>query len=218
VDEDLKAAREAERKAAELHYLGWEAGAGAAIWARAAQDVLALLESARERFAANPTVSREVWERFHGAAFMLIVAIDQVLAFERRIRRLTGDAELAKARSRFDAVCPGAEDLRDMVAHLDVYAIGHGRRQQPTDEGTPPPISEQNLAVTPFWLGNSGDTYIDLGDKRIDLRAATKAATELAQVVEQVRAKYLARVEKEANAAMWRRLERYKRGESEPDD
>jgi hypothetical protein len=95
VDEDLRVSREAERKAAELHYLGWEVGAGATIWARAAQDVLALHESARERFAAN-TADREVWERFHGTALLVIVAIAQVLAFARRVRRLTGDAELMK--------------------------------------------------------------------------------------------------------------------------
>jgi hypothetical protein len=211
MDEELEAAREAERRAAELHYLGWEVGAGASIWARAVQDVLVLHESSRERFEAN-TVDREAWERFHASALMLVFAIEQVLAFERRIRRLTGDADLQKARARFDAVCPDAEELRDMIAHLDDYAVGSGWRQQATEDGAPPSISEQNLAVTPFWVGDSGEysgTYIDLGDKRIELRVAARAATDLAEAVEQVRARHLARVEKEANDARRRHYERY---------
>lgn len=62
MDEYLRAEREANRKAAALHYVGPEVGVGATIWARAVQDVLALHESARARFAAN-TAGLEDWER-----------------------------------------------------------------------------------------------------------------------------------------------------------
>jgi hypothetical protein len=126
MDEYLAGEREVNRKAAALHYVGPEVGVGATIWARAVQDVLALHESARARFAAN-TAGLEDWERFHGTAFMLVVAVEQILGFERTVRRLTGDAELAKARARFDYVCPDAEGLRDLVAHLDDYAVGKSR-------------------------------------------------------------------------------------------
>lgn len=216
MDKELEVAKEAERKAADLHHVGPEVGVGATIWARAVQDLLALHESARERFTAN-TVDLEVWERFHGTAFMLVVAVAQVLAFEQRVRRLTGDAELAKARARFDAVCPDAKDLRHLVAHLDDYAVGSGRRQLPTDEGVPPSLSERNVYPVPFWMGDAGDfgsTYLDLGDKRLNLGDAARAATELARVVERVRAKHLARVEQEANDAMSRRFERYTQASS----
>ena len=128
MDEHEAAACKAEHKAAALHNVGWQTGAGATIWARAAQDVLAQHESARERFAAN-TADLETWERLHATALMLAVAIDQVLAFEHRVRRLTGDAELTKARARFDAAFPDATLLRDLVAHLDDYAVGEGERQ-----------------------------------------------------------------------------------------
>jgi hypothetical protein len=84
---------ETEHKAAALHNLDFERGTGAAIWARAVADVLALHESARERFASE-TADREAWERLHSSALLLVVAIEQVLAFERRVRRLAGDAEL----------------------------------------------------------------------------------------------------------------------------
>jgi hypothetical protein len=41
-----------------------------------------------------------------------------------------------KARARFDAVGPDAEALRDLVAHLDEYAVGKGSRQ--TGKRLPP--------------------------------------------------------------------------------
>jgi hypothetical protein len=196
------AQHKAEHKAAALHNVGWETGAGATIWARAVQDGLALHESARERYAAN-TVDLETWERLHGTALMLVVAIDQVLVFERRVRRLTGDAELPKARARFDyAAGSDAEALRDIVAHLDEYAVGQGRRQTGK---LMPPVSEQYLATFLYWT-DGGGTIVELGGHHLNLRAATSAAIELAQVVEQVRAKHLKLTEQEANAAARRRF------------
>jgi hypothetical protein len=118
----------AERLAAGLHALGWEVGAGAAIWARVIKDELARHDGARARFETN-TADREAWDRLHGSGFVLAVAIAQVLAFETRVRKLTGDAELARARADFDAVAPRAKDVRDVAAHLDEYAIGEGKRQ-----------------------------------------------------------------------------------------
>ncbi len=191
----------AEHKAAALHNVGWETGAGATIWARAIQDVLALHESARERFAAE-TADLEAWERLHGTALMLAVAIDQVLAFECRVRKLTGDAELAQARARFDArVGPDAERIRDLVTHLDAYVVGVGWRQIGKRS---PAISDKYLASLVYW-GNGGSTVFNLGDESLYLRPAASAAIELAQVVERVRARHLKRAEEEANAALRRR-------------
>ena len=199
-DEVLQRAAEQEHKASALHRLGWETGAGATIWARSIQDELARHEKAREDHAAN-TADLQAWERFHGSALLLVVAIDQVLAFDCRVRSLTGDAELAKARARFDAVGPDAEELRDLVAHLDAYAVGQGRRQ--TGKATPP-LTEEHLETFLYW-GNGGGTELRLGDKQVNLRAAAHAAVELAHVVERVRAKHLQITEQEANAAMRRR-------------
>jgi len=173
----------------------------ATIWARAVQDQLPLHESARERYAAN-TADLETWERLHSTALMLVVAIDQVLAFERRVRRLTGDAELAEARARFDAFVPDAEAVRDLISHLNEYAVGEGWRQQGKRT---PPISDAYLATFIYW-GDGGGTILNLGDERVNLRAAANAAIELAQVVERVRARHLELVEREANAAARRRF------------
>ena len=103
-DEALE--RAAEHKAAALHNLGWETGAGATIWARAISDLLKQHEAVRDSMGQQ--IALEEWERLHSTALLLVVAIDQVLAFERRVRRLTGDAELARARANFDAVGPAS--------------------------------------------------------------------------------------------------------------
>src|SRR5688572_15934775 len=103
----------AEHKAAALHNLGWETGAGAAIWARVLSDELKRHDAARAGYGKQP--NREAWDRMHGTALVLVIAVDQVLAFEQRVRKLTGDAELHRARENFDAVAPRAGAIRDLV-------------------------------------------------------------------------------------------------------
>jgi hypothetical protein len=203
MDEDEAAQREAEHKAAALYNVGWQTGAGATIWARAAQDVLAQHESARERFDTS-TADLETWERLHATALTLVVAIDQVLAFEHRVQQLTGDAELVKARASFNAAFQDAKLLRDLVTHLDDYAVGEGLRQLGKRQ---PPLDEPHrsyVSTFVYWVCGGG-SILDLGDHRLDVSAAARAVIDLAQVVERVRAKHLVRVEQEANAAMQRR-------------
>jgi hypothetical protein len=195
---DIEAKQRAgEHVAAALHNLGWEQGAGATIWARAITDELARLEDARARFETD-TADLEAWERLHSSALLLVVSIDQVLVFEYRVRCLTGDAELQKARAAFEARGPDVAALRDIVMHLDAYAVGEGHRQ--TGE-TLPRIAEKYVSQF-IWYTPGGDVRVDLGDEQVSLGAAARAAIELAQVVERVRAKYLQRAEEEANAAL----------------
>ena len=195
---DLEAKQSAgEDLAAALHHLGWEQGAGATIWARAVSDELARLQDARERFETD-TADLEAWERLHSSALLLIVSIDQVLVFERRVPRLTGDAELQKARAVFEGRVPDIEALRDIVMHLDAYAVGEGNRQTGK---TLPPIAESYVSQI-IWYTPGGDVRVDLGDEQISLDTAARAAIELAQVVERVRARCLQRAEEEANAAL----------------
>ena len=155
-----------EHLAGALYMLGWQVGAGAAIWAQVIKDELARHDAARARFETN-TADRESWDRLHGSGFVLAVAIAQVLAFETRVRKLTGDADLANARANFDAVAPHANAVRNVAAHLDEYAVGEGRRQT---ERRPPherAISERNVQPFVYWT-DSGATYPDLGG---DLRS-----------------------------------------------
>lgn len=88
---------------------------------------------------------------------MLVVAIDQVLAFEARVRRLTGDAKLARARAHFDGVGPRAGALRDLVVHLDDYAVGMGNRQRGK---AGPVITDPYLETFLYWT-NDGGTILD---------------------------------------------------------
>lgn len=113
-----------------------------------------------------------------------------------------GDAELAKARRRFDATCRDAEQLRDLISHFDDYAVGEGERQT----GLREPRLDDKYPSPLIWWGNGGGTILDLGDSQVNLRVAAAAATNLAQVVEQVRERYLERAERDANAELRRRF------------
>lgn len=191
---------EAIHKAAALHNLGWEQGAGATVWARAVRHELAWHEEARERWG-DGNRSLEVWESLHASALMIVVAIGQVLSYERRVMGFSGDAELAAARDRFDAICRDADALRDLIVHLDDYAVGAGWRQ--TGRGEQPQLGDKYLATFLYW-SDGGGTMLSLGGHQMNLRDAAQAAIELAQVVEQARAKALERVEREANTALRR--------------
>ena len=200
---DPWAISDAEHKSVALHNVGWAVGAGATIWARVVTDVLALHESAREQLAAKKA-GIETWERLHGTALTLVVAIDQIVSFEHRVRRLTGDTELQKARERFDSAFPHLGELRDLVAHLDEYAVGGGKRQTGK---LAPPLDDKYPATFIHW-GNGGGTVFDLGGSQVNLRTAAGAAVELAGVVERVRAKWEKRMHAEGQEEMRRRWER----------
>jgi hypothetical protein len=201
--DDEAAQRAAQHKAAALHYVGWQTGTGAAVWARTADDELTRHEAARDRWGNEQTRDRETWERLYGSALAIVVAIEQVLGFERRVRRITGDAALARARDDFDAAIPDAEALRDLIAHQESYAVGEGWRQTQQQPGRTP-ITDRYLTNFIYWT-DGGSTILNLGPEGVTLRAAVAAATELAQVVERVRAEHLVRAERDANAAMRRR-------------
>jgi hypothetical protein len=193
-----EAQRAADQRAADLFSLGWENGAGAAIWARAVSDELAHHEEARAQFQSNPA-DQEAGKRVYSTALMLVVAIDQVLAFECRIRRITGDAELKRALDQFNAVDSHAEAVRDIAAHLDAYAIGEGLRQTGKKS---PPVAERN--VTPFIWWDGGATWLQFADEALNLGTVAQAAVALADVVERVRLKHLALTERTANAELRR--------------
>ena len=192
--------RAAEKRSAELFSLGWQAGVGATVWARAASDELERHQAARQAWAATPT--RELWERLHASAMMAVVAVDLVLSFEKRVRKLTGDAELQKARQEFDRAVPQTEALRDLIAHLDEYAVGQGQRQ--VGKRLPPMKSEPVSALL-YWT-ETGHSWISLGDAQVGLEAAVQAASALAEIVERVRERHLTTVSLAANEALRRRF------------
>jgi hypothetical protein len=195
--------REAEGRAAALHNLGWEQGAGGSIWARVITDALALFDDARARFD-DDTANVVTWERLHGTALVMLVAIDQVLAFERRVRKLTGDAELARARAAFDVVGPNASALRDVAVHLDQYAVNQGHRQTGKRD---PAMTERYPSTFIYFPGehefvdDSCSAYLEIGGEMLPLTSAARAAVALAEVTERVREKYLRIAQRAATAA-----------------
>jgi hypothetical protein len=205
MDENEVARRAAEQKTAALHHLGPEAGAGATIWARAVEDNLALHEEARRRIPTPRGETEhplETWERLYAAAFVIVIAMGQTLSYADRVLALTGDVELGEARARFHETATDTKALRDLVAHLEAYAVGEGWRQTGKSKNLPP-IAERNLA-TLMWWPQGGGTMLRLGDEGVDLRSAALQAIELAKVAERVRAQHLELAGEEANAALRR--------------
>ena len=72
---------------------------------------------------------------------------------------------------------------------------------------TSPPYTRKKAGrrQRPPWTDDGG-THLRLADEGLDLRAAAGAAVALAEVVERVRLKYLARAERDANVALRRRF------------
>jgi hypothetical protein len=197
--EDALPYLEAVERVITLHRLGPENGTGATVWARAIRDNLELHGATRD---LHPNMAAEDVERIYATSFQLIVAIDQVLRYETRVRSVTGDADLQKARARFDKVCPDANELRDLVAHLDEYAVGTGLRQ--TGKAEPPLTLDASTEPLIHWVDDRGTT-VELAGHRIEIRATAAAAVELAAEVERVRAKWQRRAEQEADEELHRR-------------
>jgi hypothetical protein len=127
-----------------------------------------------------------------------------VLAFEHRVRKLTGDGELAKARASFDAAYPMVNRLRDYIAHLDDYAVGDGRLQTVS----PAVLDDKYPSPLLGWV-QYGSTFLTIGDAQVMVEDAARRAIELAEVVERVRERHLERVEREANAELRRRAKEH---------
>jgi hypothetical protein len=205
MDENDGARRAAEEKAAALHHLGFEVGAGATVWARAVEDNLAFHEEARERIP-TPRNEREhpleAWERLFASAFVIVIAMGKILSYADRVFELTSDVELRKARDEFDEIARDTKALRALVAHLDAYAVGKGWRQTGKMKNVAP-IAERNLA-TLMWWPESGGTTLRLGGEGVDLRSGAVQAVELAKTVEKVRARHLELAGEEIKAAFLR--------------
>jgi hypothetical protein len=182
VDPEETMAREGE-VAEKLAALGLEHGAGAAVWRRVILDELAHHVETRELFMAE-NATNDTFAQYHGTALVIVVAVDQILRFEHRVRQLTGDAALQKARKAFDDEVGGsANNIRDVAMHLDDYAIGIGNRQT-GKQG--PAVTERYVRNTVYWT-DLNESYISLGGHQLSVEGTAHAAVELAEVVERVR-------------------------------
>ena len=186
----MNAAEEQQRAAERMNSLGAlspENGAGVTIWRRVIVDELARHVEARDEFIAHKG-DHVTWERFNGSALVIVVAVDQVLRFETRVRKLTGDAELARARKAFTAdVGVAAQAIRDVAIHLDDYAIGRGNRQTGRHRPGERPITDRTIQAVLYWT-DLGESYLMLGGDQVSVDRTAQAAVELADIVERVRA------------------------------
>jgi hypothetical protein len=184
---------EEQHRAAEqmesLGTLGSEEGAGVGIWSCVIADELARHVKARQKYVARKPTNL-TWERFHGSALVIMVAVDQVLRFEKRVRQLTGDAELARARKAFvEEVAVAATAIRDIAMHLDDYAIGKGNRQTGRHRLGERPITARTVQAVVYWT-DLGESYLTLGGDQVSVDRAARASIELAEVVERARDKH----------------------------
>lgn len=180
-----KMAREGEL-AEKLAALGLEHGAGTTVWRRVVLDELAHHVAAREQYRAGKGTN-DIFAQYHGTALVIVVAVDQILRFEHRVRQLTGDAALQKARKVFDDEVGGSANyIRDVAMHLDDYAIGMGNRQT-GKQG--PAVKERYVRNAVYWT-DLNESYISLGGHQLSVDRTANAAVKLAEVVERVRESY----------------------------
>jgi hypothetical protein len=74
-------------------------------------------------------------------AMLLLVALRNVrgaaVLAEGSLTQPRAKQLLADALARFDAALPGIKGARDVIEHLDEYAIGEGREQRSSHKATP---------------------------------------------------------------------------------
>jgi hypothetical protein len=105
---------------------------------------------------------------------MLLTAVRRLELVAMRIAQHSGDEALAGALVRFRDDVPDAKDLRDVLEHLDEYAVGQGRAARTGAQGL-------------WWprIGHDhGRTFATIGELHVDLDAAAAAAVELARTTE----------------------------------
>jgi hypothetical protein len=62
-------------------------------------------------------------------AYLLIIAVRHLLALSDRYAERFDAAQVREARRRLDREAPDAKALRDVLAHIDEYALGRGQRK-----------------------------------------------------------------------------------------
>ena len=107
-------------------------------------------------------------------ALLLLTAIRRLELVAARIGAHTGDEAIAAALVRFREDGPHAKDLRDVLEHLDEYAVGQGRH----------PRTGAQVHWWPRIGQDVGRTFATIGELHVDLDAAAAAALELAHTSE----------------------------------
>lgn len=112
--------------------------------------------------------------------YLLIIAVRHLLALSDRYAERFDATQVGEARQRFDREAPDAKALRDVLAHIDEYALGCGQRK--------------NLQADGQWFIQVGiDPVRDEFDVRagrlhVELRRTVRAAIRLAETLTEIAA------------------------------
>jgi hypothetical protein len=104
----------------------------------------------------------------------MLTAIRRLELVAARIADHTGDEAIVAALARFRRDVADARNLRDVLEHLDEYAVGQGHHARTGAQGH-------------WWprIGHDHDrTFATIGELHVDLDAAATAAVELAHATE----------------------------------
>ncbi|HEX5525774.1 MAG TPA: hypothetical protein VFX44_01085 [Solirubrobacterales bacterium] len=111
----------------------------------------------------------------------LLFAIRHILRIARARRE---DRRVASAHDAFLKAFPQSENLRNILEHLDAYEKGEGKLQEP-GAGVDP--DDRNVFIRSDVDDPEGEIYYHFGfGIDVPLKAAAKAAVELADLLEKV--------------------------------
>ena len=140
------------------------------------QGQIYLLAQAVTQQARRLSESHSVTHTEHQAdAILFIYALRGTLQLAALAAALAPSDDAARIRgalAEFNTTVPRSKDARDVLAHLDEYVVGFGRRQEP---GDPP--------VLPWFSRREADYVVRLGDIAINVQAAELAAINLRTTV-----------------------------------
>src|SRR4051812_15264010 len=118
-----------------------------------------------------------------GDSHFFLVAVGGLLRLARRYRELTGDARVSNGEARFSAAVGDAKDLRDVLEHIEDYAIGEGNLQR---EGKIPKVNDSLPDVHLADGDPTSEIELVFAGMAVPVKRAAAAAFELARELDAV--------------------------------
>ena len=133
-----------------------------------------------EAFNDGRPVAIEEHQRVMADVHFLLIAVRQILRYLDRLRDLTGDPQLVDADSEVRAAMPHVKDARDILEHLDEYAIGLGRLQLSGQVDVKDPLPKLSYRSS---TDSKGELDLRLAERIIPLKATTRATINLSELL-----------------------------------
>lgn len=112
----------------------------------------------------------------------LLIAVRHVLRYHAQYLKLTNDQRLIDAEASFNAAIPHVTVLRNVLEHLDEYAVGEGRLQRDGE------VADHAAPALHFQSPDDAAAEIELrlADRSVPLKATARATIRLAGLLIQV--------------------------------